>query len=444
MADTATATRTVPFLSRLARHHRIPIHALEEASTEAGGCLVRLNMGPFRPYLVTHPDHVEHVLTANQANYVREGMFWDPLAPLLGEGILSDGENWAESRRILQPLFTARNVNALAEDMARLIDELIETTIVPGRPFDVSKGMSAIVHPVIVRLFFGGKISMADVNRLVPAYDVAVTAKALRLMLPFVPPQVPMPGDRAFRKAITTIDQVVYSRIAQARLREQEGDDVVSRLIRARLDDAGADGDRRIRDDLVAMHGASTETSTTALAWVWPVLQTYPEIAAKVYDEVDRVVGNDPVSISHLPRMPYLKMFVSELLRLYPSGWILPRTALETDVVGGVTIEAGSTVILSPYLTHRLPEFWDRPTTFDPGRFAPGGETRHRYAYWPFAAGPHVCLGQHLFAMEAPMLIAGILRRYRPQVHLDRPAVPRLASSLRPPSGMTMTLEERR
>ncbi|MEV4838057.1 cytochrome P450 [Nonomuraea sp. NPDC049486] len=446
MATGAAPTRTVPFLTRLTKHHRIPVNALEEASVQAGGELVRLHMGPFRPYLVTHPDHVQHVLTQNQTNFVREGMFWDPLAPLLGEGILSDGETWAESRRILQPLFTARYVNSLAEQMAVIINELIEETIVPGRPMDISRGVSAIVHPTIVRLFFGSKISAADIARLVPAYDVAVTAKAVRLVMPFVPEGMPMPGDRAFRRAIKDIDAVVYPRIREARARAREGldqdsTDVVARLVSAREDVPGEEGDRRIRDDLVAMHGASTETSATALTWVWPVLDAYPGIAAKVYEEIDRVVGGDPVSTGHLPHMPYLRMFVNELLRLYPPGWILPRKAVEADVVGGVEVEAGSTMLLSPYLTHRMPDFWESPTVFDPERFAPGWEAgRHRYAYWPFGAGPHVCLGQHLFQMEAPLLIAGILRKYRPVVHVDRPVTPRLASSLRPPPGLTMTL----
>lgn len=441
MAIDAAPTRTLPFLRKLTRHARIPVNAFEEAGTEADGELVRLSMGPFRPYLVTHPDHVQHVLARNQPNYVREGMFWDPLAPLLGEGILSDGESWAESRRILQPLFTAKYVNSLAERMAEIIDELIEETVVPGRPFDVAKGISAIVHPTIVRLFFGSKISVADINRLVPAYDVAVTAKAIRLVMPFVPDPFPMPGDQAFRDAIKTIDEVVYPRIRQARAENQEGEDVVSRLVRARRDIEGEEGERRIRDDLVAMHGASTETSATALTWAWPVLQAYPEVAAKVYEELDRVVGDERLSTRHLPDLVYLRMFVSELLRLYPPGWILPRRAVETDIVGGVTIEAGSTVLLSPYLTHRLSRFWDRPLEFDPERFAPGGENkRHRYAYWPFGAGPHVCLGQHLFMMEAPLLIGGILRKYRPIVHHDGPVTPRLASSLRPTAGLTMTL----
>ncbi|MDA0633109.1 cytochrome P450 [Nonomuraea sp. MCN248] len=446
MATSASPIRTLPFLSRLTKHHRIPVHALEEASEQAGGELVRLNMGPFRPYLVTHPDHVQHVLVQNQSNFVREGMFWEPLAPLLGEGILSDGATWAESRRILQPLFTARYVNALAEQMGVIINELIDETITPGRPFDISRGISAIVHPTIVRLFFGSKISVADIARLVPAYDVAVTAKAMRLVMPFVPEGVPMPGDRAFRRAIKAIDAVVYPRIREARERarqglDQDSVDVVARLVKAREDVPGEEGERRIRDDLVAMHGASTETSATALTWVWPILDAHPGVAAKVYEEIDRVVGADPVSTEHLPHLPYLKMFVSELLRCYPPGWILPRKAVAPDVIGGVEIEAGSTVLLSPYLTHRLTEFWDAPSVFDPERFAPGRESgRHRYAYWPFGAGPHVCLGQHLFMMEAPLLIAGILRKYRPVVHIDRPVTPRLASSLRPPPGLTMTL----
>jgi cytochrome P450 len=441
VAIDAAPTRTLPFLRKLTRHARIPVNAFEEAGIQANGELVRLSMGPFRPYLVTHPDHVQHVLVRNQPNYVREGMFWDPLAPLLGESILSDGQSWSESRRILQPLFTAKYVNSLAERMAEIINELIDETVVPDRPFDVARGISAIVHPTIVRLFFGEKISANDIDRLVPAYDVAVTANGIRLLMPFMPGPFPMPGDQAFKKAIQTIDEVVYPRIEQARAEQQEGDDVISRLVKARQDIEGAEGDRRIRDDLVAMHGASTETSATALTWAWPALQAYPQVAAKIYEEVERVVGDEPLSIGHLPGLVYLRMFVNELLRLYPPGWILPRKAVEADVVGGVTIEAGSTVLLSPYLTHRLPAFWDRPLEFDPERFAHGGGSkRHRYAYWPFSAGPHACIGQHLFMMAAPLLIAGILRKYRPIVHHDGPVTPRLGSSLRAAAGLTMTL----
>lgn len=438
MANDATVIRTVPFLTRLARHRKNPVHALEEVGRQAGGALVRLGMGPFRPYLATHPDHVRHVLRTNQPNYVREGMFWDPLVPLIGEGILSDGPDWAESRRIIQPLFTARHLNTLADRLSVIVDELIDETLVPGRPFDVAEAVTAIVHPATVRLFLGSSISEADIDRLAPAYDTGVTARAIRLALPFVPERCPLPGDRAFNRAIKTIDDVVYPRIRHARAHAHEDGDLVSQLCRAPYTDPG---DRRVRDDMVAVHGAATETSATALTWVWPVLDAHPAIAAKVFEEVERVVGRGPVTVGHLPDLTYLRMFLDELLRLYPPGWILPRKTLAADVIGGVEIEAGATVVLSPYLTHRLPQVWERPGEFDPERFAPqAAAERPRYAYFPFAAGPHACVGPHLFMMEAQLVIAGILSRYRPVLHAPRPITPRLTSTLRPPAGLSMTL----
>src|SRR5690606_30423894 len=128
-------------VTRLAQHPRDLVRALDEVGQEASGELVKLGMGPFRPYLVTHPDHVRHVLRTNQPNYVREGMFWDPLVPLIGRGILSDGPDWAESRRIIQPLFTARHLNTLADRLAVIVDELIGEILAPDRPFDVAEAI---------------------------------------------------------------------------------------------------------------------------------------------------------------------------------------------------------------------------------------------------------------------------------------------------------------
>jgi cytochrome P450 len=434
----------VPFYRFLAKHRRDPVLAFEEVGRQADGKLVRLNLGPFRPYLVTHPEHVQHVLRNNQPNYIREGMFWDPLIPLVGRGILSDGETWQESRQVLQPLFTAKYVDSLAEGMADTLAEQIEAVVRPGESFDVVKGISDIVHPTIVRLFFGDRISRGDIARLIPAYEVAVTATWPRLLMPFVPDSVPLPGDRAFRRSIDTINNVVYPRVHEARRTAGDGKDVVSAICRARADDLGEAGDRRIRDDMVSMHGAATDTSATALTWVWVVLDAYPEVAAKIYEEIDEVVGTERVRPSHLPELRYLKMFLFEVLRVYPPGWILPRKAVETDEIDGVTIKAGSTAMISPYITHRLPKFWDRPDDFDPERFAPEREGRHRWSYIPFGGGPHQCLGQHLFMMEAQLLLAGLLSRYRPVLMAAKTVRPRLASLLWPNQKVELTFVERK
>ncbi len=435
--DTAVKTspgpRTLPFYRLLAKHLRDPMSAFEGAGKAAAGEIVRLNMGPFRPYLVTHPDHVQHVLRGNQPNYVREGMFWDPLVPLLGDGILSDGESWQASRRILQPLFTAKHINSIGERILEVSTEHIEATIRSEESFDIVTGMANIVHPTIVRLFFGDNLSAEAIALLIPAYDVSVTWISIRLILPFIPSNFPLPGDRAFWRALRTINDVVYPWIQEARANLDDDHNVVSVLCRARSGEIGESGDRKIRDDLVSMYGASTETTATALNWVWVALDAHPDKAAKVYEEIDRVVGENPLSLSHLPDLRYLRMFLYEILRLYPPGWLLPRRVVDTESIGGVMVKAGSTVVISPYLTHRLEEFWDRPLDFEPERFAPENEERrHRYAYFPFGGGPHQCLGQHLFMLEAQLVVAGILSRFRPVLNASEPVTPQLGTSLRP------------
>ncbi len=117
--------------------------------------------------------------------------------------------------------------------------------------------------------------------------------------------------------------------------------------------------------------GLSTETTATALSWLWPLLCEHPKVAARLYDEIDRVVGRDRVRPDHLEGLAYTKQVVQELLRLYPVGWQFPRMVVRDGVLGGVPVKAGQTLLISPYLTQHLASVWERPAEFDPDRFAP-------------------------------------------------------------------------
>ncbi|MEV4454975.1 cytochrome P450 [Microbispora sp. NPDC049633] len=415
---------------------RDPVHALGSFARQTNGQVVRLSLGPFRPYLVSHPDHVQHVLRRDWDNHPREGMLWKPVERLAGRSIISDGPDWESARRVMQPLFTARYVASLTQGMAEAIDEGI-TALEPyaraGRWIDICAEMGRLVSKTVIRVLFGSKISVADAERLGPAYGIAATSFASRLLLPFAPEWVPMPGDRAFRRAVKTIDEVLMPLVRQSLREPGDGNDIISALARARRHEDGPEAERRIRDDLVSIYGASVETTAVSLTWLWPVLHDHPEVAARLYEEVETVVGRGPVDAACLPRLTYMRAVFDELLRLYPPGWILPRMAAKPGLLGDVPIEAGATLLISPFVTHRLEEFWDRPEEFDPERFAEGAqERRHRYAYFPFGGGPHVCIGRHLFYAEAPLMVAGLLARFRPQVRAPRPLTPFPAASLRP------------
>jgi cytochrome P450 len=435
--------RTFRLYRTLPRLLKDPLKEIEQIGRLSSGELVRVDFGVFRAHVASHPDHVQHILRDDSANFRRDGTFWRPLHRLFGDSILGEGPEWDLSRRSLQPVLTTRHVNAVADRIAASIDASIEA-LRRNSTIDARAEIGGIVNRAVLKVFFGDKISDADNDRLAPAFEQIATAIAFRFLLPFLPESVPVPGDRAFKKGVEEMDDVLFSVIAGYRRRPDDGTDFFSALCRARTAEGGEVTDRWVRDNLVAMFATATETTVGALTWLWPLLDAHPEVAARLHEEIDRVVGDQRVDPAHLPRLTYTRQVVQELLRLYPVGWLFPRRAVRPATLGGVSIKAGDTVLLSPFLTHRLEAFWPRPLEFDPDRFDPAqarGGRRHRYSYFPFGGGPHQCIGMHIFNIEAELIIAGLLRRFRPVLLGRVPERPRIGATLRPRREVEISLQ---
>jgi len=142
-----------------------------------------------------------------------------------------------------------------------------------------------------------------------------------------------------------------------------------------------------------------------------------------------------------LPHLPYTQMVIYEAIRLYPPAWLFLRHAIQDDTIGGYHIPAGTAVAVSPYVMHRHPAFWDEPEMFMPERFTPERvAVRHRLAYIPFAAGPRQCIGNTFALTEAQLVLAAVAQRYRLLLAPGHPVEPETAITLRPRSGIHMTL----
>lgn len=425
---------------------RDPLAALIHFGEQANGNVVRVDLGTFRPYLVTAPKHVQHVFRDNADNYVRDGkgLLWRPIRRLFGEGILAEGPVWAASRKTLQPLFTAKRVEAISDELAEAIEEAVGALVEParaGRVVDIGSELSRIVCHAIMRVLFADRVSVPDALRILSAQDTIATTILARLLLPFVPNAIPLPGDRAFRAAVQTIDDILLPAVRAARRAHDGGDDVIATLSRARDSEGRQLNERQVRNDVVAMFATSTETTYGALTWLWTLLDANPTVADRLYAEIDQVIGDGPVRRPHLARLRYTKMVLDELLRLYPVAWLMPRTAVADDVIGGVRIPAGANLLISPYVTQRMARYWERPDAFDPERFTPERERQqHRYAHFPFGGGPHLCLGQHLFYLEAQLIVATILSRFRFRLRQSTIPAPQVAASLRPRERVELTL----
>ncbi|MEV4744040.1 cytochrome P450 [Streptomyces sp. NPDC049555] len=414
-----------------------PLGLVEGTGRQAQGAVVRVGLGPFRPLLVTHPDHVQHVLRDGAENYVRGAAMWSALGRLTGQGIAGEGPGWQASRDVLRGGMSSRCLQQMGEGIAasveQAVDELAARATRHEQPVDAVAEMTRLVHRIINPVFFGSRISAAQCDRLGREVATALDSLLWRMAMPFVPHAVPMPGDRAFLRATRTINRMLLPAIDTARRQGGDGVDLMSGLLRGHGPDGRPLTDQHVSQDIVALFVAGSESSALTLTWAWVVLARHPAVAAGVRREAEEVLGGGPPRPEHVRKLVFTRQVLAEVMRLYSMAWAVPRVAGQDDAIGRVPVPAGTTVVLSPYLTHRLAAFWPDPLRFDPGRFERQAvRRRHPLAYLPFGDGAHQCVGQSFFAMESVLVLATVLSRY--DVHVTGDPRPRLAVAL-PPRG---------
>jgi len=407
------------------------------------GDAVCMRLGPIRVYLFHHPDAVKHVLQDNNQNYVK-GEIIGRVKVLIGEGLFtSEGDFWRRQRRLAQPAFHRERIAGLAGTMIRRTAERLdgwELAVRRGEPIDVGAEMNALALTIVGETLFGRDLS-GEARDAGQALRIALEVTAHRGMSYVVPPiWWPTKRTRAFRGAVRVLDTLVYDMIDARRRAEQPGDALLGMLMAARDEETG-DGMtvRQLRDEVMTFLLAGHETTAVALAWTWYLLARHPEIAERTRAEVLGVLGDRPPSLEDLPRLPLARMVVEEAMRLYPPVWGIGRQSIAADRIAGWDIPAGALVNLSPWVTHRHPAIWNDPERFDPERFRPGGErARPRFAYFPFSGGPRLCIGEAFSMLEAQIIVAMMLQRYRLTLVDPRPVDIETTLTIRPRGGLPM------
>src|SRR4051794_41117515 len=259
-----TDPRNLPFTRLFLTLIRDPLKATDKIGELAGGDIVRLRLGTFRPYLVTRPEHVQHVLRDNAPNYLREGLLWKPLSRLVGEPSGADPV-WPLKKGAFQALLSGPNIATFTDDMAASIAGAVAELghrAGAGRPVDATTEMTRIVYRAITRILVGDKISIPVADELGQALATAgASSFRARMLLPFVPHSIPLPGDRAFHRAVRAVDDLVFPIVRESRRRGAGGGDIVSRLLRAHDEDGNGLDDQQVRDGVVALFVAATETT---------------------------------------------------------------------------------------------------------------------------------------------------------------------------------------
>jgi cytochrome P450 len=243
--------------------------------------------------------------------------------------------------------------------------------------------------------------------------------------------------------AARTLKGVVHALIQERRRDGGEQADLLDMLMQARDEETGETmTESQLCSEALTFLVAGHETTSTALTWTWFQLGSQEAIRRRVQEEVCRVLGDRCPNFEDVPNLPVTRMVIEESMRLCPPVWAVAREAAQEDEIGGYRIPARSTVIVSPYVTHRHPAFWDQPDTFIADRFTPERVAqRPKGAYFPFLGGAHQCIGNEFAMLEMCLIVAMVLQRFDVELLPDQAIRPKAALTLRPSAAVRVAIQ---
>jgi cytochrome P450 len=406
------------------------------------GPVVEFGVGPLRYVYLFGREANEHILATDPDGFLwRDG--FRVLVPVVGDTalVVTDGDEHARRRRLVQPAFGRRHIEGHLALMQHEIDRMIDGWMA-GTVVDAYADLRLAVRRIVILALFGERLR-ARADELGELLQGALDFVNLPLHHQLVH------IDRTFTRygramqARRRADEIVYAEIARRRVArasagsDRGGHDVLDLLLDAgvpasaatvdpgcpaqqdRLRDtegAGADGglsDTELRDQVVSLVAAGYDTTSAAVGWAVHELVTRPDVWRRVATEVAEAVGDDPITPEVLPRLAYLDGVVREVLRLHAAA-LVARRSLRDFEIGGRRIPAGRMVLYSPYVTHRLRELWPEPSAFRPERWlprAPGYVEPPPFASVPFGGGYRRCIGFGLAKFEIKVAVVRLVQR---------------------------------
>jgi cytochrome P450 len=414
---------------------RDPVGLLERAA--AFGDVVRLRTPRYSTFVLNDPELVWDVLVTDHRTF-HKGPTMEAARRVLGDGLLtSEGEHHRRQRKLIQPLFQPSRLGAYVPAMVDLTDHA-SARWREGARLDVHAEMSRLTLAIVVATIFGSDLSERDA-RDVSAALTEVLAQYPRSFSPFLrlTERLPLPANERFERATAVFDRTVYGLIERRRAEGADGDDLLSRLIRAH-DEDGSMTAEQVRDEAITLFLAGHETTSNALSWAWWLLAHSPEAEERLHAEATATEVEPSRGAAAADALPFARAVLDESMRRYPPAWAIGRRSTRPHAAGRFELPAGAVTIVSPWLLHHDPRWWKDPDAFVPERWLEPVADRPRAVFLPFGAGPRMCVGEPFARLEAVLVLARIARRWRFEADANAEVGLQPAITLRPRGGMPM------
>jgi cytochrome P450 len=416
-----------------------PYRALVDAQDQFGP-ISAIDVGPVgRLVLLLGPEANEFVLSTH-ARAFRWHEAMRTLIPVEGETslIVSDGDDHARRRKVVQPAFHKRAIDQHLRLLTDEADRVIDSWSV-GAELDGYRATASAIERMAIAVLGGPHLrhrSHELAARLSPAIEFVNQPLYRQLPLPW--PGTRYHRARAGRRAVEGIIDEEIERRSSSRLGpdHEMATDVLAMLIESESDDTMSR--QEVRDQIISLIG-NYDTTSAAVGWAVHRLVSEPFVWARVAEELDDVVGSRELAVTDLARLPYLDGVVKETLRLHPPSVYSPREVGEPFDFGGYHVRKGTIVLFSPFVTGRDPSQFPDPEAFRPERWdasRPDHVEPHPYAFVPFGGRARRCIGFALADLQIKVMIVQLVRRTELAPATTRPPQPQGTVAVRPGGGV--------
>lgn len=356
-------------------------------------------------------EFVEYILKQNHKNYFKSEIQSVTLGKYLGNGLLTNnGKDWLKQRRLIQPGFSKVKIANLVSIMEEEIDAIFQS-FDKEPEVDLYDLFHTLAFNIVAKTLFSSDIDESEVKELGKIITEVQEVFAKEVRLPFYTQILKLFGviDKTIAKSNRS-KAIIQSVLDKRRDSGEEKNDLLDMLIQTRYEDTQLPmSDEQLVDEMLILFIAGHETTANALSFIFFEISQNPEAEKKLKQEIAEE-GENIFATESLMKKSYTSNVIKEAMRLHSPAWAMDRQALESDSFQGYSWPKDTLIIL--YITglHRNPKYWNDPNSFIPERF--DDENAKNFAYYPFGAGPRLCIGEHFAMMEMVLIVRKFYKNF--------------------------------
>jgi cytochrome P450 len=420
---------------------RRPFAFLESLRTLGG--IVRMDIGKMPVYMLTTPDLVHMILVTEARSVQRAGTLFDRMREVVGNGLAaSEGDFHLRQRRLMQPALHRNHIDSyigLMHDHTQALSDSWRD----GQTIDVDHAVYELITVNAAGAMFGLSLNPEVSKTVCRTLPILTDNFMVRVQTPKFLERFPLPANRRFDQALRELREITDNIVTRRLDSPETGEDLLGVLLAATDPDTDKPmGLEQVSDEVISSLLAGIVTTATTLSWVFYELDRFPEVQARVLDEVHTILDNGASLSEALGQLEYTRRAIQEILRLHPILMFIRRVTQSLEL-GGVALPVGTDIGYSPYTLHRDPDIYPDPTRLDPDRWLPGrARSLPPGAFMPFGEGRHRCIGE--FFAWAEILVALVVLLPHWKLDLAPGQVVREVNGGHPrPNNLRMTVHSR-